>query len=78
MLNRHWTRGNYSFNNNDPKSTLLLELWKQKAKTSKFYRHAFDTRTKRDTTKCLAAVNNQLDYKSFYTYDGVEQWLNQI
>ena len=36
-LNVHWTHGGMPYDKNNPECQKKLELWKEKAKTSKFY-----------------------------------------
>lgn len=65
-LNAHWTHGGKPF---DPKDTSCLEqlsLWKEKAKTSQFYKNAIDTWTVRDVEKLQCAKEHNLNYKVIY------------
>lgn len=77
-LNLHWTHGGHLFNADVAEDLKQLELWEQKAETSNFYKLAINVWTVRDVDKFTIATNNKLKYKSFYTYDEAEKWINQI
>lgn len=65
-LNAHWSHGGKPFDANDPECIDKLELWKEKAKTSKFYEVAIETWTIRDVQKQMIAKQNNLNYKVIY------------
>lgn len=65
-LNLHWTHGRHPFNEFDPKDQKLLNEWKEKAKTSKFYQQAIYVWTDLDPRKQKTARDNNLNYKTIY------------
>ena len=65
-LNLHWTHGGKLFNENDEECLKQLSVWKEKAKTSKFYENAIQTWTVRDVNKQKIAKENKLNYKVIY------------
>lgn len=65
-LNAHWTHGGMPYDKNNPECQKKLELWKEKAKTSKFYENAIYTWTVRDVEKQKIAKENNLNYKVIY------------
>ena len=65
-LNAHWTHGEHPFNINDPEDLKILENWKEKAKTSKFYENAIETWTVRDVNKLQYLIKNNLKFKLIY------------
>ena len=65
-LNRYWTHGGRPFDPNDELCQNQLERWKEKAKTSKFYKNAIDTWTVRDVHKMSVARENNLNYIYLY------------
>lgn len=65
-LNKHWTHGSKPFDPNDNFCQEQLELWKEKAKTSQFYKNAIETWTIRDVEKQRIAKENNLNYKAIY------------
>lgn len=65
----HWTHGNHQFDSNDEKDLEKLAIWKEKAKTSKFYQTAINVWTERDPIKLKAAQDNNLNYKVYYSYN---------
>lgn len=65
-LNLHWTHGSRPYVANDEFCVAQLELWKEKAKTSKFYEAAIQTWTERDVEKLSVATKNHLNYETIY------------
>lgn len=65
-LNLHWTHGGKPYDPNDEGCRQQLQLWKEKAKQSKFYQNAIETWTVRDTKKLQYAKENNLNYKVIY------------
>ena len=65
-LNAHWTHGGRPFDPDDEFCQKQLEVWKEKAKTSKFYEAAIETWTIRDVNKRNCALKNNLNYKVIY------------
>lgn len=65
-LNLHWTHGGRPYDPNDAKCQRQLQLWQEKAKTSKFYQQAIETWTIRDVKKLETAKKNNLNYKTIY------------
>ena len=53
-----------------------LELWKSKAKTSKYYQNAIDTWTIRDVNKRKVANQNNLRLLEFFSYNDFLEWFN--
>lgn len=74
-LNCHWTHGGHWFNKKAKRDIKKLQLWEQKAKTSKFYKIAIDTWTKRDVNKRRIAKKNKLNYIVLWNAKEVENWL---
>lgn len=77
-LNFHWTHGNRPFDENDESCIEQLNIWKEKAKTSKFYQNAIYTWTIRDIEKFKITKQNNLNYLVFYNWQQFEQWFNFI
>lgn len=65
-LNLHWTHGSKPYDKEDDFCKKQLEVWKEKAKTSKFYENAIETWTIRDVAKLDCAIKNHLNYKVIY------------
>lgn len=65
-LNAHWTHGGHPFNPNDLNDIEKLNIWKEKAKTSKFYKQAIYIWTDLDVRKQKCAKDNNLNYKVIY------------
>lgn len=68
-LNLHWSHGNHPFNSESEEDVKKLEIWREKAKTSDFYKNAIETWTVRDVRKIQMAQKNNLNYKAYYTED---------
>lgn len=64
-LNLHWTHGGKLFTGSK-EDLLLLEHWKEKAKTSKFYQAAIEIWTQKDVEKYNYIKRNKLNFKIFY------------
>lgn len=62
----HWTHGGHEFDKNNPSDIEKLNEWKNKAKSSKYYKNAIKTWTIRDVEKKNIAKNNDLNYVVIY------------
>lgn len=65
-LNLHWTHGRVPFNPNDEFCINQLNIWKEKAKTSKFYENAINTWTVLDVNKLKDAKKSGINYLVIY------------
>ena len=65
-LNAHWTHGGKPFDPNSKECLEQLEQWREKAKTSQFYKNAIETWTVRDVNKRKFAEKNNLNIKVIY------------
>ena len=65
-LNAHWTHGGKFFDENDEECICKLNEWKEKAKTSKFYKNAIYVWTDLDVRKKNIANKNNLNYEVIY------------
>lgn len=65
-FNRHWTHGEHRFNPDDERDKIKLREWKEKAKTSKFYKNAIYTWTILDIKKFSYVRKNNLNFKAIY------------
>lgn len=70
--NFHWTHGEHPFDPSNEEDQKLLEAFKEKAKTSKFYQVAIDVWTIKDVEKLNCANHNKLNYEVLYYNDRVE------
>lgn len=70
-LNLHWTHGEQPYNENNERCQQKLNLWKEKAKESKFFQNAIETWTVRDVYKLKIAKENNLNIKIIYDYGEV-------
>lgn len=68
-LNLHWTHGGRPYDSSSNECQEKLETWKEKAKTSSYYRLAVYVWTKLDVRKQTAAHDNNLNYKTIYKLD---------
>ncbi len=76
-LNYHWTHGNEPFINSEEQQK-VLELWKEKAKESNFYKIAVEVWTKKDVNKFITAEENNLNYKVFYFEKDFYEFVNSL
>jgi len=73
-LNLHWSHGGHPFDNSNPEDINKLNIWKEKAKTSEFYKNAIETWTIRDVKKHLAVKENNLNYIEYYSEIDMEKY----
>ena len=76
--NGTWTHGGRYFDENNESCIEQLNAWKEKAKTSDFYKNAIDTWTIRDVKKRQCAIDNKLNWLAFYSIDDVENFLKSF
>lgn len=76
-LNYHWTHGTELFVDS-LEQRKVLEDWKSKAESSKYYKNAIETWTIRDVTKNLFVEENDLNYKSFYSFEEFKDFLAKL
>lgn len=69
-----WTHGHRPFDKSNEKCLEQLELWKGKARTSKYYQNAIEVWTKRDPMKRETAKKNNLNWIEFFTVDEFNNW----
>lgn len=62
----NWTHGKHPFDENNKEDIKILELWKEKAKTSDFYKNAIYQWTDLDVRKKKTAENNNLNFEAIY------------
>ena len=69
----HWSHGKHPFKNisDDLK---ILNIWKEKAKISKFYKNAIDVWIRRDPKKREIALQNRLNWLEFFTIEEFMNW----
>lgn len=66
-FNGLWTHGKKWFNENEPRFTKIVELWK--SKNTKYYDNAVDVWTIKDVNKRKVAKQNNLNYLVFWLND---------
>lgn len=73
-LNFHWTHGYKPFDSTNLDCLSQLKNWKEKSKTSNFYKAAIDTWTRRDVQKLNQLKQNNMKYEIFYTEKEFLNW----
>ena len=63
----NWTHGNEPYNESNPSHQEILESWKSKSETHKYYKNAIQTWTIRDVHKRTTAKKNQLRYLEIFS-----------
>lgn len=76
--NGSWTHGGHPFNQDNKADIDTLNFWKEKAKTSNFYKNAIHTWTKRDVNKRTYAKENNLNYYEFFNINELKEFLKII
>ena len=69
-----WTHGHRPFDESNEECLEQLELWKERARTSKYYQNAIQVWTKRDPIKRETAKKNNLNWIEFFTVDEFNNW----
>lgn len=77
-LNLTWTHGYHKFNTNNEEDKNKLALWKEKAKTSSYYRNAIKVWTIKDPLKQKTAKDNNLNYFVAYISEDIPKILSQL
>ena len=72
----HWTHGKHPFNKTNKDDLQQLEIWKNKAINSNFYKNAIRNWTKRDPQKRQFAKNNNLNWIEFFNMKEFIYWFN--
>ena len=75
-LNFHWTHGGIPYDGRKSVCKQQLAIWKEKAKTSKYFKNAINTWTIRDTYKLKVAKHNKIQLLVFYTKSDFDTWLS--
>ena len=65
-LNKHWTHGGHQFDELNLEDISKLEIWKELAKSSKYYKNAIYVWAKLDVEKSKMAKDKNLNYKVIY------------
>ena len=73
----HWTHGNRPYKNTEDDNT-IVNRWKEKAKSSKFYENAIETWVIRDPKKRHIAIENNLHWIEFFTFDEFMDWYKTL
>lgn len=73
-----WTHGSYPYVETEESCIKKLAIWKDKAKTSKFYANAITTWTKRDVAKRNWAKEHKLNWLEFFTETEFMRWFNGL
>ena len=69
-----WSHGKHPFDLKSEKDLEKLKIWKEKSKTSKFYKNAIETWTVRDPLKRKIAKQNNLKWSEFFSFDEFSRW----
>lgn len=65
-LHKNWTHGGQPFDPNNSDCIKKLDIWKEKAKTSDYYKNAIYTWTDLDVRKREIAKKNNLNFEEIY------------
>ena len=72
--NFHWTHGGIPYDGRKSICRKQLAMWKEKAKTSKYYKNAIHTWTIRDVNKYKCAKKNKLNYIVLWKLEDTLTW----
>lgn len=74
-INAHWTHGFHWFDETNPEDIKTLNIWKEKAKSSEFYKSAIDIWTKKDLEKKMIAEQNNLNYIVLWNRNDIDTYV---
>lgn len=77
-FNGIWTHGREPFCENNPSHIEKLNRWVDKAKTSEFYENAIYVWTDLDVKKRQIALQNNLNFLEFFSFEEFQQWINSF
>jgi len=65
-LNLHWTHGGHLYNSENLEDNIILDIWKEKAEQSEFFKNAIHIWTVKDVEKYNTFIKNKLNFKIYY------------
>ena len=77
-IHNHWTHGKMKYDARKSICKQQLAIWKEKAKTSKYFKNAINTWTIRDVKKYKCAKKNHLNYICLYSLKEIDQALIKL
>lgn len=73
-----WTHGGHPYVENSKEDINKLNVWKEKAKTSKFYQKAIEVWTIYDVLKRNTAKQNKIKFIELWNLEQFEKWIKQF
>ena len=70
-----WTHGKHPFSESQEDLEILT---KWKLKNTEYYNNAIEVWTKRDVLKRQTAIQNNLNWLEFFTFEDFSQWYNSL
>lgn len=77
-INGFWMHGSHWFDKNSNSDIATLNLWKEKAKTSKMYKVAINVWTKSDIEKRECAIKNNINYIVLWTLNDIDNYIKSL
>lgn len=77
-INIYWNHGYHAFNNTNKNDLEKLNIWKEKAKTSKQFVHSIEVWTKSDIEKRSCAKQNNLNFIELWSYQDIDLFFNNF
>lgn len=74
-LNLHWTHGKHWFDENNSDDIEVLNKWKERSETSKYYKIAINVWTRNDLKKRAMAIDNKLNYVVLWNKKDIDKFL---
>jgi len=72
-----WTHGREPYDFSNKKHQEIIQKWKEKSKTSKFYESAINVWSISDPLKRKIVKDNKLNYLEFFNIDQFMEWYNE-
>lgn len=73
-----WTHGGMPYDKTNDICINQVNIWKEKSKSSQYYKNALYNWTVRDVIKRETAIKNKLNYIEFFNSDEFDCWFNTI
>ena len=77
-INAHWTHNTHFYDKTNIQDKKQLKQWKEKAKTSNFYKSAIKTWTIKDIEKRDTAIKNQLNYIVLWNKTDIKNYIQTL
>ena len=72
----HWTHNNHPFDINNLNDQLIMDIWRTKSLSDKYYKNALNTWTIKDVEKRNTAIQNNLNYLEIFGKTDLNKYID--